>query len=241
MSTSEALNKITSLKNRYLTLRWIELFLLAGAAVFFVWAFLFLLNASLLMKISASVATVVLVITTGNVRYRLLQLSNKEFIQHLNSNYPQLEESADLLQSDADLLTGLQKLQLQRTVQHFDSIYPEIKLPHFLPQSLGIFVLCAIAYFGLISFTSPSIEATEDAPINIATTIDNQTKESATISYLSISVAPPSYTQIKTFTSSTPDLKMPEGSEVRWSLKFSSPVTHQEIFLSERIQLICDC
>ncbi len=232
MSTPEALNRITSLKNRYLTLRWIELFLLAGAAVFFVWAFLFLLNVSLLMKISASVAAVVLVITIGTVRYRLFQWSNKEFIQHLNSNYPQLEESADLLLSDADLLTGLQKLQMQKTVQRFDSIYPEIKLPNVLPQSLGIFVLCAIAYFGLISFTSPPIEATEEAPINIAPVIDNPAKESARISFLSISVAPPSYTQIKTFTSSTPDLKVPEGSEVRWTVKFSSPVTHPKIFLS---------
>ena len=118
MSAPEALNKITSLKNRYLNLRWMQLFLLAGAAVFFVWAFLYLLNASLLTKIAASVATITIVITTGIVRYRLLQLSNKEFIQHLNSNYPQLEESADLLQSDADLLTGLQKLQLQKTVKH---------------------------------------------------------------------------------------------------------------------------
>ncbi|MEY4929771.1 MAG: hypothetical protein RI909_495 [Bacteroidota bacterium] len=232
MSRPEALNKITSLKNRYLTLRWIELFLLAGAAVFFVWAFLYLMNASLLTKIGASVVIVIVVIAIGVVRYRLLQLSNKEFIQHLNSNYSQLEESADLLLSDDDLLTSLQKLQLQKTLKHFDSIYPEIKLPHFLPQSLGIFGLCAIAYFGLISFIAPPTETTEEASINIASVINNPAKESARISFLSISVTPPSYTQIKTFTSSTPDLKIPEGSEVRWSIKFSSPVTHPKIFLS---------
>ena len=200
--------------------------------MFFIWALLYMFNASVATKIIMSVAVVVVVIIIGMVRYRLFQLSNKEFIQYLNSNYPQLEESADLLQSDADLLTSLQKLQLQKTVQHFDSIYPEIKLPNFLPQSLGIFVLCAVAYFGLISFISPPSETTEEAPINIASVIDNPAKESATISFLSISVAPPSYTQIKTFTSSTPDLKVPEGSEVRWSVNFSSPVTHPKIFLS---------
>lgn len=232
MSAPEALNKITRLKNRYLTLRWMQLILLAGAAMFFIWALLYMFNASVATKIIMSVAVVVVVIIIGMVRYRLFQLSNKEFIQHLNSNYPQLEESADLLQSDVDLLTGLQKLQLQKTVQHFDSIYPEIKLPNFLSQSLRIFVLCGIAYFGLISFIAPPSETTEEAPINIASVIDNPSKESATISFLSISVTPPSYTQIKTFTSSTPDLKMPEGSGVRWSVKFSSPVTHPKIFLS---------
>jgi hypothetical protein len=244
MSTPEALNKITNLKNRYLTLRWMELFLLGGAAVFFVWAFLYLLNASLLAKIVASVAITVIVITTGVVYYRLVQLSNKEFIQYLNSHYPQLEESADLLQRDADLLTGLQRLQLQKTMQRFDSIYPEIKIPNFLPQSVGIFVLCAIAYFGLISFIVPPTETTEEAPINIASVIGNSSKESARISFLSILVAPPFYTHIKTFTSSTPDLKIPEGSEVRWSVKFSSPVIHAKILLSEKdsidLQLLND-
>ena len=232
MSTPEALTKINRLKNRYLTLRWIELLLLAGASVFFVWAFLYVMNASLLTKTGASIVIVMVVIAIGVVRYRLFQLSNKEFIQHLNSNYPQLEESADLLLSDFDLLTGLQRLQLQKTVQHFDSIYPKIKLPHFLPQSLGIFVLCAIAYFGLISFTSPAVKKASETQINIAPATDNMTKTSATISFLSISVAPPSYTQIKTFTSPTPDLKLPEGSEVSWSVNFSSPITHPKIFLS---------
>lgn len=231
MSTPEALTKINHLKNRYLTLRWIELLLLAGAAVFFVWDFLYLMKASWLTKTGASVVSAMVVIAIGAVRYRLFQLSNKEFIQHLNSTYPQLEESADLLLSDFDLLTGLQKLQLQKTVQHFDHIYPEIKLPHFLPQSLGIFVLCAIAYFGLISFTSHSVNKTGEAQINIAPAADNKTRTSATISFLSISVAPPSYTQIKTLTSPSPDLKVPEGSEVRWSVNFSSPVTQSKIFL----------
>lgn len=232
MSTTEALNRISNLKNRYLALRWIELFLLSGAAVFFVWAFLYLMNVSFLTKLVVSVVAIAIVVTTGIVRYRLLQLSNKEFIQHLNSTYPQLEESADLLLSDIDLLTGLQRLQLQKTVQHFDHIYPEIKLPHFLPQSLGIFSLCTIAYFGLISFTSPAVKKTGETQINIAPAIDHQAKTNATISFLSISIVPPSYTQIKPFTSSTPDLKVPEGSEVLWSVDFSSPVTRPKIFIS---------
>ncbi len=232
MSTQEALNKISNLKNRYLTLRWLELFLLAGAAVFFVWAFLYMMNASLLTKISTSVVIIAVVFTTGIIRYRLFLLSNKEFIQYLNSNYSQLEESADLLLCDVDLLTELQRLQLQRTLPHFDNIYPEIKLPNFLPQSLSIFALCAVAYFGLISFVSPSVETSEEAQINVAPAIDSENRQSATINFLSISITPPSYTQLKTFTSSTPDLKVPEGSEVRWSVDFSLPVADPKIFFS---------
>lgn len=213
-------------------LRWIEIFLLAGAALFFVWAFLYLMNASLLTRISTSVVIAAVVFTTGIIRYRLFQLSNKEFIQHLNSNYSQLEDSADLLLSDADLLTGLQKLQLQKMLQRFDAIYPEIKLPNFLPQSLVIFALCAFGYFGLISFVSPSAESREEATINVAPVINSANRKSAAISFLSISVVPPSYTQLKMFTASTPNLKVPEGSEVRWSVNFSLPVTDPKIFLS---------
>jgi hypothetical protein len=68
--------------------------------------------------------------------------------------------------------------------------------------------------------------------IDVTLLSKNQSKENASISRLSISIAPPTYTRLNSFESLTPHLVAPEGSMVKWFVKFSSPVQEVKILLS---------
>ncbi len=231
MSSEKSRYKIIRLKNRYLTLRLLEILLLALATLFLVLAILSLLRTSLVAKILITIVASVLVIAQRVTRYRLLKLDNQLFVWYLNSKYPQLEQSADLLFYDNDCLTGLESLQVKKIVKRFDELYPEIKIPNLLVQSIAILIASIASYFFLTSFIQP-LNTSSEKVFNLLPSVGNGKKTTAFISFLSITIVPPIYTGIPSFESTSSDLKMPENSKVIWSLRFSSPVNEAKIILS---------
>ncbi|NOS55343.1 MAG: tryptophan-rich sensory protein [Cyclobacteriaceae bacterium] len=103
-----------------------------------------------------------------------------------------------------------------------------------MPQSVGVLSICVTVYFVLTAFASPVDWSAKEPLTNLDLALDNQNRNSTTMDFLSITITPPSYTGLKSFVSSSPDLKMPEGSEATWSIKFSSEMEQPQILFSNK-------
>ena len=233
MSKSEAINRVTHLKNRYLLFRFIEIVLLAVASVLFAWMVSSLFSNSLQLKLSISLSLVLLITTWRIVHLQLYRFNNTLFVQYLNSHYIILEESADLLLKEDASLSELQQLQLQKTIQRFGALYPTIKIPNSIPQTTGILIISFIGYVILGSFAPIySGSQTEKSIVDLYKLNAKVESGAAIISFLSIKVSPPVYTNLSAFESTTSNLKVPEGSHVKWNIHFSDSILFAHILLS---------
>jgi hypothetical protein len=238
MSIQEANDRIQNLKRRYLLTRSLEIVLYAVATFLLIYALSGLFTAQLEWKIGIAAVAGMIVIAERTIHYKLLSLNHSAFIQFLNQRYPQLEESADLLIKNNSSLNLLQQLQLEKTLAKFNLLYPEIKLPNSILQSVIVFTVGVIFYFGLTAFVPKPIvgeDSSFESPLeNIA---GNAEPTIAIINKLTIQITPPEYTAIKPSTAENPSLIIPEGSRVTWTASFSSAIKEAKILLSGKDSL----
>ncbi len=239
MSLQEAHNRIQNLKRRYLLTRSLEIVLYAVATFLLIYALSGLFTAQLEWKIGIASVMGLIVAAERIVHFKLLSLNHTTFIQFLNQRYPQLEESADLLIKNNSSLNLLQQLQLEKTLIKFKLLYPEIKLPNSIIQSVIVFTVGVTFYFGLTAFVPKPIvgeDSSFESPLeNIA---GNAEPTIAIINKLTIQITSPEYTAIKPSTAENPNLIIPEGSRITWSASFSSPVKEAKILLSGKDSLV---
>jgi hypothetical protein len=239
MSVQEAHNRIQNLKRRYLLSRGLEIVLYSVATFLLMFALTGLFTSQLEWKIGLAAVMGLIIATERIIHYKLLSLNDSVFIQFLNQQYPQLEESADLFMTSTTSLNILQQLQLQKILIKFDSLYPEIKLPNSILQSVIVLIVGVVFYFGLTAFVPKPIVgrdvAIESQLENIA---GNAEPTIAIINKLAIQITPPEYTAIKPSTADNPSLIVPEGSRITWTAFFSSTVEEAKILLSGKDSLI---
>ncbi len=239
MSIKEAHDRIQNLKRRYLLTRSLEIVLYSIATFLLTFALTGLFTAQLEWKTGIAVVAGLVVAAERIIHYKLLSLNHSAFIQFLNQRYPQLEESADLFLKNKSSLNLLQQLQLEKTLARFNLLYPEIKLPNSILQSVIVFAVGVIFYFGLTAFVPKPIvgkNSSFESPLENIT--GNAEPTIAIINKLSIQVTPPEYTSIKPSTAKIPGLIVPEGSRITWTASFSSAVEEAKILLSGKDSLI---
>lgn len=238
MSTQKTQNQIQSLKRRYLLTRSLEITLYAVAAFLLAYALTGLFSELLELKFGIAVATGLIIAAERLVHYKLPFLNHTTFIQFLNQHYPQLEESADLLLLNDSTLNPLQKLQLKKTLNQFNSLYPEIKLPNSIMHSVSVFIIGVIFYYGLTAF-APKFSVTKDTQLvsPLENIKGNADPTIATINKLAIKIIPPTYTSLKPSMAATPNLIVPEGSQISWAVTFSTRVAKANILISGKDSL----
>ncbi len=232
MSNREALYRISRIRNRYLIVRSLEILLFASAANLLIVGFLHLLDASVGITITLSLIAAVAIILERVFRYKLIRVSDQVLVRYLNSNYPSLEQSADLLLRDSSSLLELQAIQQQKIARQFDLIYPKVKIPHLLPRSIIVLIICTSIYFISTSFAPLVVKPDSQPSLNLAPALIQNKIDDPEINFLAITITPPSYTGLKSFVAASPDLKIPEGSIVNWSIKFSAAVDQVQLLLS---------
>jgi hypothetical protein len=239
MSVQEAHNRIQNLKRRYLLSRGLEIVLYSVATFLLMFALTGLFTSQVEWKITIAAVMGLIIAAERIIHYKLFSLNDSAFIQFLNQQYPQLEESADLLLKNNSSLNLLQQLQLEKTLDKFNLLYPEIKLPNSILQSVLVFIVGVIFYFGLTAFVPKPIVGKDSAfesPLENIT--GNAEPTLAIINKLTIQIKPPEYTSIKPTKAESPDLIIPEGSRVSWTAAFSSAVEEAKILLSGKDSLI---
>lgn len=225
MSLTEARYRIDSLKRRYLLLRTGEIVLLSVAISLLLFSTTALLGAGRFLSYGVSMAGAGIVIAVQIIRYKLIGLTPAAFTVYLNQHYPQLQESADLFLREEASMNALQQLQRQRTLDQFNTLYPQIKLPHALVRSTIICFL-AISIHLLLSSFLPVSSSRELTPASETMQDLGKSDEKSIpfIKQLRVTITPPAYTGIKSSRADNPHLTFPEGSTITWQATFSSPV-----------------
>ncbi|NOS91782.1 MAG: hypothetical protein HOP30_07655 [Cyclobacteriaceae bacterium] len=230
MSETRVNHSIQLLKRRYQLYRLAESALFAVATGMLAATILHISSDNQTLKISLISASVLISFITRVLLLKLFSLKDEQFTSYLNTQYPQLEHSADLLLQNPDSLQGLAQLQTQKITEHFHQLFPKIKLPNLLPQSAGSVVIALLLYVALTSFVS--VNPATSAKTNLAAQIAASPTESARIQSLFIQVTPPTYTNLSSTNATQPELKVPEGSKVSWKLKFSSEISSAQLIIS---------
>lgn len=144
----------------------------------------------------------------------------------LDAARPDLEDSADLLTSDA-AGTTVQRLQRGRLAARLAARPPDLRQPWpigalTLSVTLGLAATLAILFFPQARFEPAAVEAPPIAP--------PETRMPALLQSR-VSVTPPAYTGLPMRTEPTLSLRAPEGSRLRWHLRFSTAPATVELAL----------
>lgn len=239
MSLLEAHDRIQNLKKRYLLSRSLEIVLYSVAAFLLMFALTGLFTVQQEWKITIAVLMGLIIAAERIIHCKLFSLNDSAFIQFLNQQYPQLEESADLFLKSETTLTILQQLQLQKTLTKFNSLYPEIKLPNSILQSVIVLIVGVVFYFGLTAFVPKPIVGKDSVLASPLENIKGNAEPTiAIINKLTIQITPPEYTAIKPSTAENPSLIIPEGSRITWTATFSSIVKGASILISGKDSLV---
>lgn len=214
---------ISKLKNRYLAMRVLETVAFGTASALAVVALLLLLNVPLFPVIA--MATIAFgIVVVSRIRYlRIGSLNDQRIASWLNAEFPMLKESSDLLIKKESELTTLERLQLTRIDQAVQQIAPTVKLPHHLMMATGTMLIGAGLLIVSTAFVQPDLStgsATE--PNNIEQLVAPDSSAVAALEKISITLTPPSYTGIPQSTTTTPNIKIAEGTSVQWNLSFTS-------------------
>lgn len=234
MSVSQARYNLNLLKNRYLLLRAAEALLIAAGGAMLVYALSGLFLVSFTIKLGVAIFSGLIISGIRVVQQQLHRFNTIRVVQFVNTHYPRLQESADLLLADTKTLTGLQQLQREKVLREFETLYPSIKMPNRIVQALGIFIGCSLAYIALSGFaithkTEPAKGETIQQQIE-----SNNDPEAIFVESLTIRVTPPAYTGLPPSTAKNLSQNLPEGSTVNWTAAFSVKPADAKIIFSGR-------
>lgn len=232
MTGEQARYYLRKLKQRYTLLRGAEIALVSASAGLLAFALTGFILVDLLPRISISFLLTLGVISSMIFYYGLHRLNNNFFTSYLNRHFPQMNESADLLLTDENDLSSLQQIQKMKILDLFDSIFPEVKLPHHVLRSFGVLVTCAVISVGLSSLDfshTPKKVSRFSSEIR-----PDESRSAVFVRSLSVNVSPPSYTGLASIEATDFNLVCPEGSRVNWLAKFSEQPNDVKILFSGR-------
>lgn len=214
--------RFQQLKFRYRTIQSSEVISIAIAAGLLVWAALGWVSVGELTRWSLTLATTLAVGFMLGYFRKLFVPDPNFLIRYLNSCYPELEESVDLLTRSDIELTVLQRIQQARIRSRLDELYPKIKLPHNKASSAIAIVFVFVAFL-LMAF-APGADQKMNPQLNREIKQLNQGAAEVKLERLTVTITPPAYTLLPSRTSESLELKVPEGSQVVWTAYFNKPV-----------------
>ncbi|MBT1702351.1 DUF4175 family protein [Chryseosolibacter indicus] len=223
---------IGQLKRKYVALKGGEVLLWSIAAASLVYGITNYFTDDVTLKALLTVLGGISVLMIRVIQLQLLHINDSRIISYINNRYAVLEESADLLLKPNNTLTLLQLIQKERVSARLMEIYPAIKIPNRLRQSLLLAVISIAITFGLTSFklSTGNNLATDDE--QHASKALPQQPLPANIKNIEIRIAPPAYMNQKDIVTSNPSLEIPEGSTVTWSIQFNDEIQDGWIVLT---------
>ncbi len=193
------------------------------------------LQTSILLLIALSLGLVTFLVRSFHLK--LFSLTDDRLVQFMNQHYPQLEESADLLVKNDDVLSSLQLLQKQRATEKFEQLYGSVKLPSNLVQASLSLLIAIGVYIGLSSFTERSVlDVASTEALAVSDLIDKAILPAA-IEKVTLTITPPGYTKLARVNTDNMNVVLPEGSHARWLIAFSEEVNDPFLLFSGNKQL----
>ena len=151
-------------------------------------------------------------------------ISPPVFAEHLNRRLPELEDSAQLMLTEAGRLTPMQRLQRTRVAQVLPSALADRR--KWLPPVTGTTTLSVLITASLLALLAAPIRSTiisASESISASQPVPTESGQESPIAAVEVRIEPPAYTGIDARVTDSLDLELPEGSTVTWQLRFRRP------------------
>lgn len=165
------------------------------------------------------------------------KVTEREISGFLNRNYPQLEESSQLILKPFDSLNFLQKLQVQKV----EKALSEIERPNFFDRAFisSILFLCGGLLISFFIMRIPfSIKDHFSHGANSISSIGQPAsfpeKIFPEMSFIQVKIAPPLYTKKAVRNQDKFNLVAEEGSTVIWQLKTTTTVKNLKLIFNDK-------
>ena len=165
----------------------------------------------------------------GFAALRWYRLDARWLVRTLNARRADMEDSADLLLESASG-SPLRQLQRSRLQQRLATAPADLRAA-WPWAALGLSALCALLAVGALVLR-PVTSHCAPSPDRAAAAVAHHPPGIASIA---VTVSPPAYTRLSNRVEKALSFKAPQGSMLRWSLRFSSaPATAELVFLDGR-------
>jgi len=221
--------RLKQLQTSYILIKLIEVATLCLAIGLLTWALLGWINVSDLTRWITTILVAGLSAIIMAYFQRLFALDPNLLIRILNNNYPELEESVDLLVSDESELNLVQRIQRSRIEKKFEHIYPQIKIPNNVKTTSKTAAALLFASLMLMAF-APDVNQVEPGPLKQELEKLNAKVEETKLESILVTITPPAYMAQPAYTANDLHLVVPEGSTVSWKITFNKPATTELIF-----------
>ncbi len=209
------------------TVLWSLFFGIMGAGI----VYLFEENIQFIAVVSGGIFAIVLLFF---LQKNTLHKINRNYIaRYLNLNYPELENSADLLLLNENKLSSLAQIQRKKIDSVLTEIQSQIKFPHRIGTAFFSLILMSIAAASIFLLKNNFIQNNNFYTKNILTEKNEIIKDSIIektiykeiiLQKIKLHIAPPPYTRMSSFTAESPSIKAPVNSNLKWSLRFSGSI-----------------
>lgn len=178
--------------------------------------------------------------TTLYFAFGLNKIDAKKLLSYINSKYPELQESADLLVKDENSLTSLERIQLAKTIEQLNALSPTLTVPHNIGKATLGLAAASVIVLLLTALDIRSDSGTDSSGKKSATNETSQTRSTvpASLEEYTIYVKPPAYTGQKDYAAKSFDLKVPEGSFISWNLTFNQALTSARLLFAGKDSLL---
>ncbi|MCC9167349.1 DUF4175 domain-containing protein [Pontibacter harenae] len=209
-----------------------------GGAILFKWKFeVPLLTATAVTMMVGAVLYLAL-------RWKSLQrISLKQVAEHLNRQYPQLEDSTALLLRPAAELNLLERLQQQKIAERLQALHPDKKKAFRLKPTasrvalaVGLALALLIVYVPAASF-APAFNTNDELLIEFPDVPAAVADTAVSIEEIEITVTPPAYTGKKAYKAEQPNLRVEQGATVTWHISTNKPAEKLSLVLNEQTPL----
>lgn len=165
------------------------------------------------------------------------QIDSRFIVRNFNLLHPALQNSADLVLSEQQSLTTIQRLQQSKVIELIKHHQHQLKLPNKLFRSILFFLLCSLISVILLWNKNISTEGVTLEIDKSNTAQLNAAVVSAAIESFEINITPPDYTNIKPYTASLNNINIPEESKIHLKIKFNQPVESAYVIISGKDSL----
>jgi hypothetical protein len=165
------------------------------------------------------------------IKTNIFGTTPEQLLGYINRQFPELQESSDLLLADDARLSSLQRLQKEKSSVALEIVYPRIKLPVNLITPLAVFVGSIVAasllfYFSQSTGVGQPYNETETKQ---ATTLSNAP---AAISNVAITTVPPPYTGQPAKEQKNLALNLVEGTTAEWNITFHGKIREAHLLFN---------
>lgn len=234
MNPTRTRSELAQLLRRYRIIRLIEV-VMSGAAAGIVTIATAGFFVTATYALAAGILALLTVATVRIIQLQLFRIDEQAMAGFLNRQFPQFQESGDLLLADPSGLSSLERMQQSRTVGIFRELRPSLRLPHQLLKAFVALVGCSLMAAVIMTGFRPG--PADGDPISAPATSTPPTLPAA-VESVHLVISPPPYTQLPTVRQNGFPVSAPAESMASWTIRFTGSVRGASLIFNGRDTLV---